>query len=433
MRKGNIKTIFYPNMKEQLSSIDYLGKLMGHFDMCKDICDDFGTYTMLIPKMAPGHSEERSDVEGFIIKSYKTEEADAAISGLDETGGFKFTQGYDPFWDDDLEIDPSYFEDEEDHKDGGGDGDDDGVLLPEIENEVPDNDQEIVETSKRWVAKLMSDCGVCPFTSGGELAGLPLGNVRYNVERCTTLEETYAEYWKEVVLLQKASSEKVHSTTLLITPNFALHNIELFENFSVTLTRILEPLQIEDLVQLVFFHPLWTFRDGMGDRMGKDRSANYARRSPWPMINLLRTTQVRAAQRGIPTGLVYQQNEKTLGKIGADSMEKMLRLRDWDELSNYKVDRKDMEALRIAKDWRETDDGGFDTLGEDLSLGADSALAVNRVDEGSVDGGDMVNIIRQALDKRLDGVALTGPETSATLMATDFLMGELYSIIDDES
>jgi hypothetical protein len=56
----------------------------------------------------------------------------------------------------------------------------------------------------------------------------------------------------------------------------------------------------------VFFHPLWTFRDG-GARFGDGAAANYARRSPWPMINILRTSQVRAAQRGIPTGLVYTQ------------------------------------------------------------------------------------------------------------------------------
>jgi len=87
------------------------------------------------------------------------------------------------------------------------------------------------------VAKLISDCGVCPFTSGTYKAALPIGNIRYAVDRCTTLEETYASYWNEVVKLQDAVDEKTHSTTLLITPNFSLKNIELFENFSITLTR----------------------------------------------------------------------------------------------------------------------------------------------------------------------------------------------------
>ena len=43
--------------------------------------------------------------------------------------------------------------------------------------------------------------------------------------------------------------------------------------------------------QLVYFHPGWVFRDG-ADRMGETGAANYARRSNFPMINILRTNQV---------------------------------------------------------------------------------------------------------------------------------------------
>ena len=96
--------------------------------------------------------------------------------------------------------------------------------------------------------------------------------------------------------------------------NINLHVISLhtfylmtvFEQWADTLTGTLEALGIEELLQLIFFHPDWTFRDG-GDRSGSGLAANYARRSPWPMVNILRTKQVRTAQKGIPTGLVYQQ------------------------------------------------------------------------------------------------------------------------------
>jgi hypothetical protein len=40
------------------------------------------------------------------------------------------------------------------------------------------------------------------------------------------------------------------------------------------------------------------------------------------------------------------QNEKTLAKIGIDKLETMLRLRDWEQIADIKVDRRDMEALR---------------------------------------------------------------------------------------
>jgi hypothetical protein len=132
-----------------------------------------------------------------------------------------------------------------------------------------------------------------------------MGQVYYAVDRCSGIEEMYQSYWKEVVRVE-ISNEKDLSTTLLICPEFCMDNVELFESFTNTLTQPLVALGVEDLLQLVFFHPLWTFRDG-GDRFGAGGAANYARRSPWPMINILRTSQVRAAQKGIPTGLVYTQ------------------------------------------------------------------------------------------------------------------------------
>lgn len=98
-------------------------------------------------------------------------------------------------------------------------------------------------------------------------------------------------------------------------------------------------LGLESQIQLVFFHPRFNFRDGQDRVMtsgeaGGPQSAclNYARRAPWPMINILRTSQVRAAQRGLPTGLVYKQNEERLTEIGAKNLQTMLYHRDWKEL-----------------------------------------------------------------------------------------------------
>lgn len=158
-------------------------------------------------------------------------------------------------------------------------------------------------------------------------------------------------------------------------------------------------------------------------------AANYARRSPWPMINILRTTQVRAAQKGIPTGLVYQQNEKTLSKVGANSLEKMLRMRDWSEIEDLKVDRRDMEALRVAQDLQTT---GV-VADVDTSVMYDSTPAASKVDREQVEGGNILNVVLQALEKRLTGgedggvQQLSGAETSAAMMASDFLL----EILDD--
>ena len=88
-------------------------------------------------------------------------------------------------------------------------------------------------------------------------------------------------------------------------------------------------------MQLVFFHPGYTFRDGK-DRMGDDGAANYARRSPYPMINLLRTPQVRAAQKNIPTGSVYTTNENNLELVGPSELQRMLDEGDWAGLEQHR-------------------------------------------------------------------------------------------------
>ena len=72
------------------------------------------------------------------------------------------------------------------------------------------------------------------------------------------------------------------------------------------------------------------------ERSGSDGAANFARRSPFPMINLLRTPQVRDAQKGLPTGSVYEVNEHNLELVGVDGLQTMLETRDWKGLDDVK-------------------------------------------------------------------------------------------------
>jgi hypothetical protein len=394
-------------MEEKLMSVNYLNLIMAHLDACKDVCDHFGIVTTLVPYLKMGR------VAGFVSKSFRNAEQ------KDE-----YDFAFDPFWDDGTDFDELYkgIDDEFMAKDP----------YPEIDVKVPDDDDEIIRVTKQWTGSMMADAGLCPFTQDAESAGLPPGPTFYCVDRCSGVEDMYARYWKEAERIEK-QKEKDLSTTLLICPEFFLDQVETFESFSTTLTQALGALGVEDLLQLVFFHPNWVFRDGDA-RAGEGQAANYARRSPWPMINLLRTKQVRAAQKGIPTGLVYKQNEKTLTRIGVDKLETMLRLRDWEDIADFKVNRREFDALKIAQDFQET--GKLKK--EDTSLEHDTTPAVNRVPANQVEQGNLVNVIMQALEKRLGKggkpiLPLTGPETSATAMAGDFLIQELDRVAERNS
>jgi hypothetical protein len=75
----------------------------------------------------------------------------------------------------------------------------------------------------------------------------------------------------------------------------------------------------------MFFHPRFEFRDGQARNTLQGSAPNYVRRSPWPMVALLRASQVRAARRDVPAGLVHAQNEAKLTSIGAVALEVKLR------------------------------------------------------------------------------------------------------------
>lgn len=190
------------------------------------------------------------------------------------------------------------------------------------------SDAEVMAATRAWVEAIIVKMKVCPFSSTADRAGLPAGGVSYPLTHAATGEEVYEQFWQQVLQLA-ATDERELSTVLLLTPRFALHSAGGFDVFADSLNTALTQLRLEEQVQLVFFHPGYTFRDGK-DRIGiEDGAANFARRSPYPMINLLRTPQVRKAQKGVPTGSVYTTNERNLEVVGSVQLQQMLDNRDW--------------------------------------------------------------------------------------------------------
>lgn len=411
-------TVIYPEMAEQLGSPRFMNLLFSYLDTCKDVCDHFGITTTLVPYQKEGR------ITGLTVKSYRNPDKASLVNTANvDDGEFEFA--YDPYFDDGTDFEQLY----------SGIDDEDMVpdKYPAIETPIPDDDEEIISVTKNWVGALMSDMGVCPFTKGAERAGLPMGNVFYAVDRSSGFEDMYNVFWKEVVRLEQNKEADV-ATTLLITPEFCFENVELFDSFCNTLTKPLTALGIEDLLQLVFFHPVWSFRDGDARSSSDGQAANYARRSPWPMINLLRTSQVRTAQKGIPTGLVYKQNEQTLSKVGVDQLETMLRLRNWEATAEYSVDRSKIDALQLAQEFQSTGK----IAERDLQMAYDNTPAAQKVNnkEAQMEQGNLVNVVLQALEKRLgkeeqsnEVQALSGPETSAAAMASDLLIQRLSAMV----
>ena len=141
--------------------------------------------------------------------------------------------------------------------------------------------------------------------------------------------------------------------------------------------------------------------------------ANYGRRSPIPMINILRTPQVKAAQKGLPTGLVYSQNEETLGDIGTEKLEEMLRTLDWSAVNDVKVDRSQVEVLKIAR--KMMAQGGGIKATDDLTLtGGEAAAASAAATEKAAESDIVVADWASAVDEVSGSTYYYNTKTGAT-------------------
>lgn len=247
---------------------------------------------------------------------------------------------------------------------------------------VEPDDEIVLRDTKEWVNKVMADFGVCPFTTSASKAGIPSGGVRYTVSRAHTTEEAFLAFWEDTLAMLEAPEKEI-STVLLIFPELELFcDTEHFDSYCECLGDALSAssMNMEKELQLVFFHPKFEFRDGQARTGAEQGAANFARRGPWPMVNILRTPQVRAAQKGIPTGQVYIQNEERLNEIGAVTLEKMLYERDWAglPLHSHKAKKTRERAERIMRKIRS---------GE-MSLDDVEENSFNEIDENNNDHHD---------------------------------------------
>jgi len=131
------------------------------------------------------------------------------------------------------------------------------------------------------------------------------------------------------------------------------------------------------------------------------------------MINILRTPQVKAAQKGLPTGLVYSQNEETLGDIGTEKLEEMLRTLDWSAVNDVKVDRSQVEVLKIAR--KMMAQGGGIKATDDLTLtGGEAAAASAAATEKAAESDIVVADWASAVDEASGSTYYYNTKTGAT-------------------
>ncbi|WP_349317874.1 DUF1415 domain-containing protein [Chitinophaga sp. MM2321] len=170
----------------------------------------------------------------------------------------------------------------------------------------------VITQTKKWITDVVVGCNFCPFAA----REMKRNTVHYQVENTTTLADGKAAFLKECIRLDK---DKTIETTLLIFP-YAFEKFDDYLDLLSAAEQLLKRKKYTGIYQVASFHPLYQFAG-----TALNDAANYTNRSIYPMLHLLRETQVRKAiahhtdAEGIPARNIKFAQEK-----GAAYM-KMLR------------------------------------------------------------------------------------------------------------
>ena len=139
-----------------------------------------------------------------------------------------------------------------------------------------------------WVRRFIVGLDLCPFAA----APLSAGRVRFCTADCTDADDVIAACATELARLIETPAESL-STTLIALPGW--DDFDEFLEVIGGLEAFLEVAGVEELIQVVAFHPHWVAQDE-----APDDPASATNRSPVPAVHLLRQEEVARVTRGHP-------------------------------------------------------------------------------------------------------------------------------------
>lgn len=142
-----------------------------------------------------------------------------------------------------------------------------------------------VERTVLWLEKVVIQENFCPFAS------FPFSKGRVRTVACfeTSKIECALFFKDEVVRLTHSSPDELE-TTLLVLSEEVFSDLELLLGFMDDLNVFLEQNGLDDVFQLVGFHPLYQF-----ENEDLNARSNYTNRSPYPMIHIIREDSMARA------------------------------------------------------------------------------------------------------------------------------------------
>lgn len=146
------------------------------------------------------------------------------------------------------------------------------------------------EATLQWVETFVIHHALCPFAAAPFRAG------KVTAVEIDADDEEEA-FYAALTQVQTLLDEQVDTleTTLLVFPTDLLTDFSTFLDFVYTFEDALAETGADELVQLAHFHPDYCF-----EGVPEDDPGNRTNRSPFPVVQLLRTASVAVAVAAYP-------------------------------------------------------------------------------------------------------------------------------------
>ena len=171
----------------------------------------------------------------------------------------------------------------------------------------------VIQQTKNWVEEIVIGLNLCPFASR------PFQNetIEYIVNSGDSIERHLQQLADCFTHLD--SSAEIE-TSLLIYPD-AYQQFDDYLELLDFANQLLDDLDYTGIYQVASFHPLYRFEGS-----AEDDASNYSNRSPYPMLHLIRESDLEKAITNYPDiEQVPENNIKKLREIGYKEMQDKLK------------------------------------------------------------------------------------------------------------
>lgn len=175
------------------------------------------------------------------------------------------------------------------------------------------NQEIVIQTTKQWINKVVIGLELCPFAK----QVFDDNSIRYFVSKASSELDLLADIEAEITWLLKHPQIR---TSFIIHPQ-ALTEFDQYNQFLYQAEQLLFIMGLEQEFQIASFHPDYQFVN-----TSTESPENFTNRSPFPMLHLLRESDVTQAVEFYPDiEAVPHRNIEKMQNLGYKQLTQLIK------------------------------------------------------------------------------------------------------------